>query len=130
MGAWEHTNSDHKQFPRPDHVDHAVGVFEDLNHHLLLVLGSRPVLGVGTGMHNAVHVQVQIVELLAIGIRFCRVDGNSGAIIHNNRLVLDDGRYDLGVFGGEPPKGSRNTHRGGLSRTVSTRRFERGDGRD
>ena len=106
----EHTNSDHQNLAWPCHVDDAVGILEDLDHHLLLVLGGGLVLGMRAGMNDAVHVQVEVVKLLAIGIRLRGVDGDHGAIVHLDWEILQDRRDNLGVFGGEPPEGGGNTH--------------------
>lgn len=61
-------------------------------------------------MDDTVHVEIQVVKLLAIGVWLGRVNRNDGAIGHSNRLILDDGRDDLGILGGQPPESRRNTH--------------------
>jgi hypothetical protein len=63
-------------------------------------------------MNDAVHVQVEIVELLAVGVGSRRIDGDHGPIVHGDGVFLQDRGYDLGVFGGEPPEGGGNTHPG------------------
>jgi len=75
------TNSDHEDFARPHHVDNTVGVPKDLQHHLLLILGGGPVLGMRAGVDNAVHIQVQIVEFLAVRVRFGSIDGDNSAVV-------------------------------------------------
>ena len=62
------------------------------------------------GMDDAVHVEVEVVKLLAVWIRLCGVDGDDGAIVHLDWEILQDRRYNLGVFGGKPPEGGGNTH--------------------
>ena len=60
-------------------------------------------------MDDTIHVQVQVVRLLAIGVGFGRIDGNHFAIDFI-WLLLDDRRDDFWVFVGEPTEQSRNTH--------------------
>lgn len=54
----KHTDCDHQEFPRADHVHNSVGVVKDLQHHLLLVCRWRLSLWVSTWMDNTIHVQV------------------------------------------------------------------------
>lgn len=65
-------------------------------------------------MNDAIHVEVEIIKLLAIRIRPSGVHGYRGTIIHYDRLVLDHGRYDLGILGGKPPESCWNTHTCGM----------------
>lgn len=109
------TNGNHKQLARPDHVDNTLSVLEDLYHHLLFILGGRSILRVGARVHDAVHVQVKIVKLLAVRVGPCGIDGDDGSVLHRDRLLLHDGRYDLGVFGGQPPEGSGDAHLSGVT---------------
>lgn len=104
------TNGNHKDLAWPYHIDHSVRVFEDLNHHFLLILRWGPVLGMGARMDNAIHIQVKIVEFLAVWVGASAVNRNDGAIVHGKRLVLNHRRYDLGVFVGKPSEGRGNTH--------------------
>lgn len=94
------TNCDHEQLPRADHVYNTIGIFEDLQHHLLLVLGRWTVLGMRTGMDDTVHIQIEIVEFFAIWIGSCRVDGYRGSIVHLDGLILNHRRYNLGILVG------------------------------
>jgi len=110
VGGLKLTNSNHEQLARANHVENALGVFENLNHHLLFVSRRWFVLGMRTRMHNAVHIELEVVELLTIRVGLRRINRDNRAIFQDERLFFDDGRYDLWVFGGEPPESSRNTH--------------------
>lgn len=61
-------------------------------------------------VNDAVHVQIQVIELFAIGVGPGAIHRNNGAIVQGNRLVLDHWGDNLGVFGGKPPEGRGNTH--------------------
>lgn len=63
-----------------------------------------------TGVDDTVHVQVQIVELFAIGVGTSAVHGNNGAIFKSDRLVFDHRGDDLRVLVGQPPEGRGDTH--------------------
>lgn len=104
------TDSDHEQLAGPCHVDHSVGVLEDLNHHLLLILWWGSVLGMRAGMDDTIHIQIQVVGLFAVWVGTGGINRNDRAIFHRHRLFLDHGGYDLGVFGGKPSEGGGNTH--------------------
>lgn len=52
-------------------------------------------------MDNAVHIQVEIVELFAIGIGFCRINGN-GVAIDYLWLLLDNLSDNLGELVWQP----------------------------
>ena len=105
---------DHEQFTRAHHVDYALGVLEDCDHHFLLVRRRRPVLRVRTGMHDAVHVEIQVVHLFAVRVGLGGVHGDCAlgaiSIVDLNREFFDDWRDDLGVFGAEPAEKGWNTH--------------------
>lgn len=105
------TDSDHQQLSRADHVDYTICVLENLQHHRLLIFRGRSVLGMGTGVNNAVHVEVEIIELFAVGIGTGGVNRYYGAIFHCYGLVLNDWRDDFGVLGGKPPERGWDTHR-------------------
>ena len=63
-------------------------------------------------MHNTIHVEVEIVKLLPIRVGSGSIDGNSRAIRHCNRLVLNHRGNDLGVPARKPSEGSGDTHDG------------------
>lgn len=105
-----YTNSDHEQLSRANHVDNTIRVLEDFQHHLLLILGSRTVLGMGARMYDAVHVQVEMVELLSVRVGPSSINRYDGAIVHDDRLVLYHGRDDLGILVGKPSEGGGDTH--------------------
>jgi hypothetical protein len=63
----------------------------------------------GTWVNNAVHVQVQVIHLLAIGVRARRVDGNLLSI-YFLRQFLNHLRNDLRVLVGKPSEESGDTH--------------------
>src|SRR5690625_2519566 len=94
-----HTNSNHQEFPWTSHIHHSVGVFEDLQHHLPLCTWGRLALRMGTWMDDTIHIQVKFVRFLAIWVRTTCVYRNYLSIDFLG-LFLDDGRYDLGIFGG------------------------------
>lgn len=74
-----------------------------------------------TGMNDTVHVQVQIVELLAVGVGLSGVNGDNSAIVHGHGSVLDDWGDDLRVLVGKPSEGRGDTHLVDSSRGVLPR---------
>jgi hypothetical protein len=50
----------------------------------------------GAGMDDAIHIEVQIIKFLAIGIRSSGVDWNLLAIDLTS-LLFDDRAYDFGL---------------------------------
>jgi hypothetical protein len=105
-----HTNRYHEQLPRSHHADNAICVFENFHHHFFFGLWRRLVLWMRTWVHNAIHVQIQIIHLFPVRIRSSVIDGNLLAI-DRLRMFLDDWGDDLGVFVGKPTKEGGDTHR-------------------
>jgi hypothetical protein len=91
------TNCNHEDFPGSDHVNDTIGVLKDLEHHLFLVFRGGLVLWVRTRVHDAIHVEVEVIKLLAVGIRLRGIDRDGRSIFHRNWLVLDHWRDDLGI---------------------------------
>ncbi len=72
------------------------------------VIYAHLVLGMGARMNNAVHVQVQIIELPAVGISLGGIFRDLNAI-HFLEFLNDI--YDrLWVFAGKPSKECRHSH--------------------
>lgn len=98
-----------KESPRSHDVEDPVDVLKNRHHHLILIFGCWPetqstrfnrckgasrescqlhraqagallVLGVCAGVNDAIHVQVQVVELHLVGVGFARVDGDLDTI--------------------------------------------------
>jgi hypothetical protein len=65
---------------------------------------------VGARVHDAVHVEVEVVKLFAVWIRARTVDGDDGSVVHLDGLLLNDRADDLGVLLGEPSEGGGNAH--------------------
>lgn len=105
----QHTDSDHQKLPRADHVHHTVGVLEDLQHHLLLVRRWRLSFRMSTWVNDTVHIQVQIVHLISIGVGTRGVHGNLFAVDFLRKL-LDNGGDDLRILVGEPSEKRWDTH--------------------
>ena len=55
-----------------------------------------------TGVHDGIHVQVQIIKFLPIGVRLGCINRDLDSI-NLLFMMLDDGRDYLGVFLVEPP---------------------------
>lgn len=73
-------------------------------------------------MDDAVHVEVEVVELEAVGVGAGEVEGEVGAVGADDGFLLHDVGDGERVPVGEPPVERRNTHR---------RRDDRkGEGRD
>ena len=71
-------------------------------------------------VNDAVHVQVQVVELHAVGIRFRRVDRQRNAVFGDGGVNLDgigDGEW---VPVGEPPVKRWHSHSRSKSSAPST----------
>jgi hypothetical protein len=93
--------------------------------HVVLCFRLRALLGVARGVDDAVHVQVQRVEFLAVRIRLRRVHGDN-RITHclstvstqcrlntaHLRLILDHIDDGIGVLLAQPFVKGRDTHRG------------------
>lgn len=112
-GATRHTDSNHQNLPWPHHVYHPFRVLEDFQHHFLLSLRRRLVLGVGARVDDAVHVEVQVVHFLAVGVRLGCINGHLGAVGILERLIFDDRGDNLGIFLREPSEKRWDTHVGG-----------------
>ena len=65
---------------------------------------------VKTRVNDAVHVQVQVVELHAVGIRFRRVDWKRNAVVADGGVFLDDIGDGERVPVGEPPVKRWHSH--------------------
>lgn len=81
-------------------------------------------LRVKTGVNDAVHVQVQIVELHAIWIRFRRINGQRNAIIADGGKFLHYIGDRERVAVSEPPVKRWHSH--GLGRKVCFERLDDG----
>ncbi len=103
------TDSNVEELPRPDHVENPLCIFKYCQHHLFLGRRWWSVFGMRTRMHNAVHVQVEVVKLLAIGVRFGDVNWNflSLNVIWSLFNHLGD---DLWVLLRKPAKQRWDTH--------------------
>lgn len=95
----KHTNSDHQDLSRPDHVYHPVRVLEDLNHHFGFIRRRWLPLGVRARMHDRVHIQIQIVHFLPVRVGLGGIHGYFLAI-DLLRSFFDDWGDDLRVLGG------------------------------
>lgn len=67
-------------------------------------------IGVKTRVNNAVHVEVEVVELHAVGVRFRNVDGRRNAIGVLVGLFLDDFGDRKRVPIGQPTVERRHAH--------------------
>lgn len=61
-------------------------------------------------MDNAIHVEIEVVELLPIGVWPGCVDWDDGTIFHSDRLAFNHWGNDLWVLVGKPTERRRNTH--------------------
>lgn len=86
LGARRHAVDRHvEQLAGPHDAEQAVDALEYRHHHLVLVLRGGAVLGMGARVDDAVHVQVEVVELDAVRVRIGRVRRQPHAI-HVHRL--------------------------------------------
>ena len=65
-------------------------------------------------MYNSIEIKVEIVNLLAIWVGLCSINGVLYAI-DLVWLLFDHGCDDLGIFLGKPSEKSRDTHDGRLT---------------
>ena len=85
---WRNTINGHVQYlPRPNHVKEPINVIKDVSEHFLLRFRCHLVFWMEAWMNNAIHVQVQIVILYAIWIRFKRT--------YWHEMIVDDARLDF-----------------------------------
>ena len=98
-----------QQLPRADHGEEPVDVVEDALEHLFLGGWRRAILRVEARVDDAVHVEVQVIELLAVGVGPGAVHGHLHAV-HVPRLVLDDILNDQRVLLAEPAVEGGNSH--------------------
>lgn len=69
-----------EQFPGTHDAEKTVDALEDSDHHFVFVARGRFVFRVGARVDNAVHVEVQVVELHGIWVWFGCIDWNANAI--------------------------------------------------
>mmetsp|Transcript_5938 Transcript_5938/g.21724 ORF Transcript_5938/g.21724 Transcript_5938/m.21724 type:complete len:235 (+) Transcript_5938:3934-4638(+) len=86
-----------EQLARPHHAEEPVDVREDVLEHLRHRGGRRPILRVEAGVDDAIHVQVQVVPLPAVGVGLREVRRHLHAIDHLAGL-LDHVHDDQVVF--------------------------------
>jgi len=65
-------------------------------------------------MNNVIHVEVEIIKLLAVGVWLGDVNGDL-LIVDDIGLILDDRGYDFGIFGAQPSKVRGDTFGVGLA---------------
>lgn len=56
-----------------------VDVIKNRLEHLVIGGGRRPAFGVEAGVNDAIHVEVEVVKLDAVGVGAAEVDGDEGA---------------------------------------------------
>ena len=61
-------------------------------------------------MDNAIHIKIEIVEFLAVGIWLGRIDRYLSSILQRYWLVLHHWRDYLRIFARKPAESCRNTH--------------------
>jgi hypothetical protein len=71
-----------------------------------------------TRMNDAIHVEIEVIELLAVRVGSRGVNRNRRTIFHNKRLILDYRRYNLGISGRQPSKSRWDTHLVDYAKTV------------
>lgn len=76
-------------------------------------IGSYAALGVEAGVDDAVHVEVEVVELEAVGVGAAEVDGDEGARLELHGLLLHRVRHRLRVPVRQPPVERRDSHLAG-----------------
>mmetsp|Transcript_64923 Transcript_64923/g.193524 ORF Transcript_64923/g.193524 Transcript_64923/m.193524 type:complete len:284 (+) Transcript_64923:2265-3116(+) len=97
-----------EQLLGPDDADEAVQVEENVLVHVLLIFWCRAIFRVAAWVDDAVHVEVQVVEITVRGI-LVQVHGDHTAI-HLHGLPLDGVSDDLGEAHAAPPEEGRNPH--------------------
>ena len=107
LGARRDAVDGHEEhLARAHGANDAVNVARDRGKHLSLRLGRGAVLRVHARVDDAVHVEVQVVELDAIRACAAPVDGHAALL-----LLLDDGRDALGVLVAQPAVKGGDAHR-------------------
>mmetsp|Transcript_15613 Transcript_15613/g.33183 ORF Transcript_15613/g.33183 Transcript_15613/m.33183 type:complete len:200 (+) Transcript_15613:2477-3076(+) len=91
--------------------EETVQVQEDVLIHVLLILRRRPILRMAARVNDAIHIQVEVVEVTVRRI-LIEVHGHH-TTIHLHWLPLDGVPNDLRVAHTEPSEEGRDAHRVG-----------------
>lgn len=76
-------------------------------------------------MDDPIHVEVEVVELDAVGIGLAGVDGDRDPV-DDDGLLLDDVDHDHRVLLGQPPVERRHSHLGNPEQSRGSRRTKEG----
>ena len=106
-----------QQLAGADHGEEPVDVVEDALEHFFLGGWRRAVLGVEARVDDAVHVEVEVIELGAVGVGPGAVHRDDVAVMVP-RLVLDDILDDQRVLLAEPAVEGGNSHVDNLGEIV------------
>ena len=90
------------ELPRANHREDVIDALADRFEHLALARGRGPPLGVEAWVDDPVHVEVQCIELDAVGVGPGRV-GRNELPIDLDPVLLDDILYGARVALREPP---------------------------
>lgn len=96
------TDCEEEKFAGPHNGEDAVNVVEDGTEDVVVALGRRQALGVKAGMDDAVHVEVEVVEFVAVRVR--------AGCIQKGRFVFDDAHRRTRVPFHQPSVERRYSH--------------------
>ena len=98
-----------EQLARPHDGHQTINVLKNLRHHLILVLRGRLVFRVAARMDDSIHVEVEIVKLIIVGIGCSEIDWYLHSF-HHLRLLLLCMHHNRRILATQPSEKRWNTH--------------------